>query len=81
LIRFDFFLKGSKNVKEDAEKLLLGESVLTRYNNKTYKIDEIDFAASPRDSFTNERGEKLTYIEYYANQYNIQIKDPDQVTN
>ena len=62
----------------DADRLLLGQSVITTYNNKTYKIDELDFNQSPKDTFTNERGETMTFLDYYKNQHGITIKDPDQ---
>ena len=53
-------------------------SCLYRYNNKSYKVDDIDFNSSPKDSFTNEKGEKLTYVDYYKRQYGIDIRDVDQ---
>ena len=62
----------------DAERLLLGQSVITSYNNKTYKIDELDFNQSPKNTFTNDRGETMSFIDYYKNQHGITIKDPDQ---
>lgn len=61
-------------MKAEADKHLLGTSVLTRYNNKSYKIDEMDFNASPKDTFTNEKGESMTYLDYYRNQYGITIR-------
>ena len=81
----DFILSlGSKkgvrpgDLKSEAEKALLGTSILTRYNNKTYKIDELDFESSPKSTFTNEKGEQVSFIDYYKKQYGITIKDPDQ---
>jgi aubergine len=51
--------------------------VLTRYNNKTYRIDDIVFDQSPTSTFT--QGDKqVSYVEYYKTQYNIDIKDPKQ---
>ena len=32
----------------DVEKSLLGAAVVTRYNNKSYRIDDIDWDASPK---------------------------------
>ncbi len=49
-----------------------------RYNNKTYKIDDIDFNSSPKDTFVNEKGETISFIDYYRNQYGITITDPGQ---
>lgn len=70
--------RGVADVKTEAEKALLGSSVLTRYNNKTYKIDDLDFTASPKSTFKNEKGEDIRFIDYYKNQYGIIIQDPDQ---
>jgi len=78
----DFFAnmrkRGITDLKSEAEKALLGTSVLTRYNNKSYKVDDIDFNSSPKDSFTNEKGEEMSYLDYYKRQYGIEIRDPDQ---
>ena len=52
--------------------------MLTRYNNKTYKIDDLDFESSPMSTFTNSKGETMTYVDYYKKQYNIDIEDKGQ---
>ncbi|QQP38307.1 Uncharacterized protein FKW44_018850, partial [Caligus rogercresseyi] len=43
--------QSSGDVKSGAAKLLLGEIVITRYNNRTYKIDDIDWNSSPSSTF------------------------------
>jgi len=70
--------RGVQDLKTEAEKGLLGISVLTRYNNKSYKVDDIDFKSSPKSTFVNEKGEQLSYLEYYKRQYGIEIRDHDQ---
>jgi len=70
--------RGVQDLKSEAEKGLLGTSVLTRYNNKSYKVDDIDFQMSPKSTFTNEKGEQLSYLEYYKRQYGIDVRDHDQ---
>ena len=37
--------------RNEATKALVGKTVITRYNNNTYKIDEIDFSKCPEDTF------------------------------
>lgn len=64
-------------VKHNATTALLGAVVLTRYNNKTYRVDDIDFDHSPKDTFSY-RGRTISYLEYYKNEYNIEIKDRRQ---
>jgi len=70
--------RGSSTFKVSAEKLLLGAIVMTRYNNKTYRIDEIAWDKTPSDEFEGRNGEKLSYMKYYAEKYNRTIKDPKQ---
>ena len=53
-------------------------STASRYNNKSYKVDDIDFQASPKSTFTNEKGEELSYMDYYKRQYGLEIRDPNQ---
>jgi len=69
---------GAANLKTESEKALLGQSVLTRYNNKSYTVDEIDFNSSPMTSFTNHLGQTMTFFDYYQRQYNIKIADTKQ---
>lgn len=38
--------------------------VLTDYNNKTYRVDDVDFAASPMSTFNTKDGD-ISYVEYY----------------
>lgn len=56
---------------------LLGAVVLTRYNNRTYRIDEIAFDKTPMDTF-EANDKKITFVEYYKMHYNITIKDINQ---
>ncbi len=71
-------MKGGKDFKTEAEKQLLGASVITRYNNKSYKIDDLDFESSPQSTFADAQGNKISYVDYYRKQYSIDIKDLGQ---
>lgn len=55
----------NRDFRTEATKALLGMTVLTRYNNKTYRIDEVDFNASPNDTFPMKDGRNVSYVEYY----------------
>ena len=77
-IFFGLRKKGSASFQTDAEKALLGQSVITKYNNRTYKIDGIDFDESPKSEFVLASGEKISFMEYYKRQYSLTIKDPGQ---
>merc|ERR1712098_1027275 len=48
------------------EKALLGAIVITRYNNTTYRIDEIAWDKHPSDEFEGRNNEKISYMKYYA---------------
>jgi len=62
-------------------KALVGSTVLTSYNKRTYKIDEIDFNLSPKDSFVidavqeGEESKSTTYSDYFKTKYDAEVKD------
>ncbi|XP_069825741.1 piwi-like protein 4 isoform X2 [Dendropsophus ebraccatus] len=60
------------------EKEFLGSVVLTRYNNKTYRVDDIDWSTKPTDKFPKKDGTQISYVEYYKQQYNLEVTDPFQ---
>ncbi|XP_047548227.1 piwi-like protein 4 isoform X4 [Lutra lutra] len=60
------------------EKQLLGLIVLTRYNNKTYRIDDIDWSVKPTHTFRKKDGTEVTYVDYYKQQYDITLSDLNQ---
>ena len=65
VFRYDIYQKKPQNFQSDAVKALVGCVVLTRYNNKTYRIDDIAWDKSPKDTFVSHSGEEITYIDYY----------------
>ena len=69
---------GGPNFHRSVEKALLGAIVITRYNNQTYRVDEIDWDKTPSDEFDGRNGEKMSYQKYYAEKYNKAIRDPKQ---
>ncbi len=49
-----------------AKKELIGQIVLTRYNNKTYRIDDIDFEKTPAATFNVGREQtEINFVDYY----------------
>ncbi|EDW63285.1 protein piwi [Drosophila virilis] len=62
---------------EECRLNTLGLVVLTDYNNKTYRINELDFSQSPLSTF-NCKGKDTTFVEYYLTKYNIRIRDHRQ---
>lgn len=67
----------SKTYRERAMNEIIGTSVLTRYNNKTYRIDDIAWDKTPRCTFM-KNGEEISLIDYYKQQWKIEIDDYKQ---
>ena len=44
--------------------------VFSRYNNKTYRIDDVAFDQNPRCTFTFHTGEQMSYMDYYKYGFN-----------
>ncbi|XP_060091172.1 piwi-like protein 4 [Heteronotia binoei] len=63
---------------ETCEKELLGLVVLTRYNNKTYRIDDIEWSVKPTDSFPKRDGTQISYEDYYKQKYDLAVSDLNQ---
>ncbi len=57
---------------DQAVKALVGEIVLTRYNNKTYRIDDIEWSMSPQATFSTKVGD-TSFVNYYKKNYNASI--------
>lgn len=53
------------NMKKEFQEKVIGCVVLTYYNNKTYKIDDVDFNSSPESTFKKADGSEITYRKYY----------------
>ncbi|XP_019949653.2 piwi-like protein 2 [Paralichthys olivaceus] len=72
------YQQSRENFQDECTKELIGSIVITRYNNRTYRIDGIEWNKSPRDTFTLMDGTKTTFVEYYSKNYGITIKEMDQ---
>ncbi|XP_023371345.1 piwi-like protein 2 isoform X2 [Otolemur garnettii] len=70
--------QNKENFQDECTKLLVGNIVITRYNNRTYRIDDVDWNKTPKDSFTMSDGKEITFLEYYSKNYGITIKEEDQ---
>uniref|UniRef100_A0A8C5QET3 Piwi-like protein 2 n=1 Tax=Leptobrachium leishanense TaxID=445787 RepID=A0A8C5QET3_9ANUR len=64
--------------QDEVSKELVGNIVITRYNNRTYRIDDIEWNKNPKDTFTMSDGTSISFIEYYSKNYGIAIKDENQ---
>ncbi|RWS28421.1 piwi-like protein 1 [Leptotrombidium deliense] len=76
-ILMDMLRRDRNNFKDNARRDLAGTIVMTSYNNRTYKIDDIAFDKSPMFEFERRHG-TTTIKDYYKEQYNINIRDDKQ---
>ncbi|XP_068460934.1 piwi-like protein 2 [Clinocottus analis] len=72
------YQQSKENFQEECTKELIGNIIITRYNNCTYRIDAIQWDKSPKDTFTLMDGTETTFVEYYSKNYGIAIKEMDQ---
>ncbi|XP_074837852.1 piwi-like protein 2 [Carettochelys insculpta] len=72
------YQQSKENFQDECTKQLTGNIVITRYNNHTYRIDDIDWNKTPKDSFTMSDGKEITFIDYYSKNYGITIRELDQ---
>lgn len=63
--RHTIYKQSLSSFQDECTKQLVGNVVITRYNNRTYRIDDIDWNKTPRDSFTLASGEEITFVDYY----------------
>ena len=68
----------SDDMKGRACRALIGQTVITRYSNKTYKIEDVDFDKSPESTFQLKDGRTLNFMDYYKETYGIEVQDPRQ---
>ncbi|XP_021965267.2 piwi-like protein Ago3 [Folsomia candida] len=69
------------NARERFKEYALGKVVLTKYNNKHYRVDDVDWESTPESTFTQMRNGnpvQVSFIEYYRTNYNVIIRDSDQ---
>jgi aubergine-like protein len=74
----DIFRRDRNNFVANAKKHLVGAVVLTKYNNKPYRIDDIDFTGNPASTFTKNDGTVISYAQYFNSNWNETITDMRQ---
>ncbi|CAF1161007.1 unnamed protein product [Adineta ricciae] len=67
-----------KYAQDTATKELVGQIVLTTYNSRTYKIDEIAWERSPMQMFPMRDGTEYSFLQYYREKYQLNIIDHTQ---
>lgn len=80
---YDVFMNCMRNnhpqdARRAFSKAIIGQTVLTDYNNRTYRIDNVDYGKTPQSKFPHKNGEEISFVEYYKNRYAINIRDVNQ---
>ncbi|XP_022914528.2 piwi-like protein Ago3 [Onthophagus taurus] len=75
---YELRMTGREKYKDLIQSALLGAVVLTKYNNKTYIIDDIIWDATPSSTFETKTGKVMSYLEYYQVHHGITIVDRQQ---
>ncbi|XP_054153870.1 piwi-like protein Siwi [Oppia nitens] len=86
VIRKDSVLDNLRDIYKDnpngfttaARRQLTGSIVITKYNNRTYRISDLDFEQTPLSTFPKRDNTRVSYVDYYRQQYNIPITDTRQ---
>ncbi|XP_053375585.1 piwi-like protein 1 [Mercenaria mercenaria] len=63
---------------ELCERKVVGSIIITNYNNKTYRVDAIDWDKRPTSTFTLRDGTAISYKDYYNKHYGIEVEDDMQ---
>ncbi|KAG5672135.1 hypothetical protein PVAND_002289 [Polypedilum vanderplanki] len=71
------FVKRGGDYRSEFQREVVGTVVMTPYNSKTYRIDDVKFDANPRNTF-DMRGTQKSFADYYLERYNIKLKDLNQ---
>jgi aubergine-like protein len=64
--------------KERINEELKGMTVVTSYSKAgkhTYKIERVDFDKTPADTFEKKDGSKISFADYFKEQYKIPVND------
>ena len=65
-------------LKNEIKAELKGRSFKVCYAKRNYKIDDILFEASPKNTNFNYEGETINLIKYYDKAHHLKIKDQNQ---
>ncbi|XP_058053389.1 protein aubergine-like [Anopheles bellator] len=68
----------AKGNNTEFAKEVIGSVVMCVYNQKTYKISDVDWNTTPSSTFTKKDGTAITFLQYFQDTYNRRIRDPKQ---
>lgn len=59
------YQQNPKEARKLFERGIIGAVVLTDYNNRTYRIDDVDWDNSPKSTFKLKTNEEIAYSQYF----------------
>lgn len=72
-----FLRNSSQDIESTLNRELVGKSIMTVYNKRFYVIDAVVTGMNANSTFTNAEGVAMSFMQYYAERYQIQIRQPD----
>ncbi|OMJ88066.1 hypothetical protein SteCoe_10049 [Stentor coeruleus] len=70
--------KNPSDFRNAVAKYFIGAIILTLYNKKNYKIDDIDWDMSPNSTFADKNGQQSSFKAYYGSKWGKNIIHDDQ---
>ena len=62
---YSLYASHQHGFQEEATRQILGCIVLTRYNNRTYRVDDIVWDKNPQSTFVDSSGQPVRFLDYY----------------
>lgn len=72
----DCYKENPSEFKKLFQEKVLGMMVYTNYNEKTYRIADVDFSKNPQSTF-ERKNKQISFVDYYKEK-NQKIKDMGQ---
>lgn len=64
--------------QNEAKRQLVGQIVMTKYNNRTYRIDDFNFEKTPETYTFLNKGAEINLVKYYKERWAYDIRQPKQ---
>ncbi|CAI2383823.1 unnamed protein product [Moneuplotes crassus] len=72
------FMSKLRGHRDERTKEIIGRTVMTIYNKKTYRVTDVDYTSGPTSCFEDKQGNKIKYTDYYKEKYGKTIKNESQ---
>ncbi|XP_035713881.1 piwi-like protein Siwi isoform X2 [Folsomia candida] len=67
----DSLIAARGDFRENVKRELIGCIVMTHYNRKTYRVDDIDWDMTPKSTFDYADKGKTSYFDYFKQKYGM----------